>query len=164
MRACAVPRRALCRRFSTAPEYAHYQSLQTRWNDNDCFGHVNNAVYYTYMDDAVNAHLHSNGVGLDVQRFVAESSCRFLRPLAYPQPIKVGLRISRLGRSSVAYELGIFGGLAAAGEDQTEMASDFLAAQGAFVHVYVDENGRPTALHEAVRAALQPLVIATTSP
>ena len=124
------------------------------------------------MDDAVNTHLSSGNLGYESPRFVAESSCRYLKPLAYPTPIDVGLRLSkceraapraacacisscyqsvmrRLGRSSVAYQIGIFA-------DGIEEAS----ALGTFVHVYVDGDGRPTPLGSNVRELLEPLAAA----
>ena len=144
------------RRLTTTPralqlvDYPHVVRLQTRWNDNDNFGHVNNALYYGYMDDAVNQHLARSGVGLDQRRFVVESGCRFLSPLAYPQLVDVGLRIERLGKSSARYALGLFG------RDADE-APPVLCAEGMFVHVYVGDDGRPTPLPESVRSALSAL-------
>jgi acyl-CoA thioester hydrolase len=127
-------------------EYRHFETRQTRWNDADVFGHVNNAVYYIYIDDAVNQHLHSCDIDTTHQRFVAESSCRFLRPLKYPEPVDCGLRVTRLGTSSVAYAIGLF-----APPDEEP------AAQGTFVHVYVGPDGRPTPMNDLVRKALMAL-------
>ena len=153
-------------------DYPHIVPLATRWNDNDSFGHVNNAVYYTYMDDAVNSHLIQNGIGLAVPRFVIESSCRYQRPLAYPMGVDVGLAVERIGRTSVQYRLGIFGRTAAptAGDgdcldSHRADGKPFLAATGKFVHVYVDpRNGRPLPVRipDEVREVLRHLERSTT--
>ena len=111
---------------------------------------VNNAIYYQFMDDAVNMHLLAHGIGVSWPRFVASSSCRYLRPFAFPSDISVGLRIARLGSSSASYEIGLFP-LAADGE------AGELAAVGTFVHVYVDQTGRPKAFDETVRGVLSSL-------
>ena len=124
-------------------DYPHFETRQTRWNDADVFGHVNNAVYYVFFDDAVNQHLHACGIGMAQQRFVAESTCRFLRPLKYPEPVECGLRVMRLGNSSVAYTVGLF----SPHEEEP-------AAQGTFVHVYVGSDGRPMSMSTDVRRAL----------
>jgi len=93
-------------------EYPHYKSLPTRWMDNDIYGHVNNALYYAFFDTAINEYLIAEG-GLDITAgtvvaFAAESQCQYLRPLAFPGTIEIGLRVGRLGNSSVRYELAIF--------------------------------------------------------
>ena len=103
---------ALCRtlRFCSSAarlNYPHSIMIPTRWNDNDSFGHVNNAVYYEFMDTAVNNHLIQNGC--TGARFLVSSSCNYIRSLQYPQPVEVGLRIAKLGRSSATYAIGIFG-------------------------------------------------------
>ena len=138
--------------------YPHTVELQTRWGDNDIFGHVNNVVFYAFMDDAVNNYLIAHGV--TQRRFVAQSNCRYVRPLAYPQPVEVGLGIAALGRSSVTYSMGIFSRPApsvltgTATSEQREFC-----AEGTFVHVFVDdETGRPTPMSEHTRAALSSLV------
>ena len=104
------------------------------------------------MDDAVNRHLHDHGVGLQVKRFVAESSCRYLRPLSYPGAVAVGLSVSQLGRSSVTYSIGIFG-------NRTTGGDQYLAARGTFAHVYVDGDGRPKPISRETRAVIEPLFI-----
>lgn len=131
--------------------YPHTLRLATRWNDMDAFGHVNNVMYYAYMDNAVNLHLAASGVGLDTPRYVAQSGCKYLAPLSFPQQLEVGLRVERVGTSSVKYAIGIFGCSIETGE-----ATD-LAAEGEFVHVYVDGDGRAKPLSEHVRAVLAPL-------
>ncbi len=142
----------------TQPEprsaYRHFSSVGTRWMDNDVYGHVNNVVYYSYFDTVVNRYLVEAGA-LDIERgpvigLVVETACQYFAPLAFPQTVDAGLRVARLGRSSVRYEVGLF----AAGAGET-------AARGHFVHVYVDRAGRrPVELPAALRAALQPLTAA----
>lgn len=132
-------------------DYAHFHALATRWMDNDQYGHVNNAVYYAYFDTAVNAFLISRGV-LDPQGgatigLVVESGCRYHAPLAFPERVTAGLRTGHVGRSSVRYEVGLFR------EDE-----DAAAAEGHFVHVYVDRAARrPVELPPEWREALAAL-------
>lgn len=122
--------------------------LTTRWSDNDVYGHVNNVVFYSYFDTAVNRHLIEQGA-LDIERgevigLVVHSQCHYFAPLAFPQAIEAGLRVIERGRSSVRYGVGIF----AAG------ATD-CAAHGEFVHVYVDRaSRRPTELPTPLRTVL----------
>ena len=122
------------------------ETITTRWSDNDAYGHVNNVVHYAWFDTVVNRWLVENGV-LDITRsdavgLVVETGCRYFRPLAYPAPVEVGFRVAQLGRTSIRYELAVFGEEAEA------------AAQGHFVHVYVDRaTGRPVPLPDALRAA-----------
>ena len=117
--------------------------------DNDAYGHVNNVVYYGWFDTVVNEYLIRNGV-LDVDGgavigLVVETQCRYFRELAFPAPVVAGLRVARIGTSSVRYEIGIFGA-----------DDDAASAQGHFVHVYVDrESRRPTPLPSALREALE---------
>ena len=142
---------------ATAPRprsaYPHFLELQTRWMDNDVYGHVNNVVYYSYFDTAVNRFLIDRGV-LDIRTgpvigYVVDSACRYLRPLAFPCAVHAGVRVGRLGSSSVRYEIGLFR------DDEDEAA-----AEGHFVHVYVDRRTeRPTPLPDPVRAALETLVV-----
>mmetsp|Transcript_15863 Transcript_15863/g.34447 ORF Transcript_15863/g.34447 Transcript_15863/m.34447 type:complete len:170 (-) Transcript_15863:289-798(-) len=128
--------------------YRHFEPRQTRWNDNDVFGHVNNVMYYAFIDDAVNLHLLKRGIDGAFPRFVVQSSCRYLRPISWPNPVDVGLRISRLGNSSANYEIGIF-----------DQKSDLAAATATFVHVYVDLDGKPMPLDPRVREVLSPLLV-----
>ena len=134
----------------TLDAFKHFERRQTRWNDCDGFGHVNNAIYYQLMDDAVNMHLLAHGVGADRPRFVASSSMRYLRPFAFPSDVNVGLRVAQLGSSSAQYEIGLFP--IAAGDEAGP-----LAAVGTFVHVYVDSDGRPTPIDETARGVLTTL-------
>ncbi|BBK34370.1 acyl-CoA thioester hydrolase [Stella humosa] len=133
--------------------YGHFRQVPTRWMDNDVYGHVNNVVYYSYFDTVVNLYLVHAG-GLDfaagpVIGIVAESMCRFRKALAYPEVIDAGLRVGRLGNSSVRYEIGLF----RAGDDEA-------AAEGHFVHVFVDrESRRPTPIPPAMRAALAAIAV-----
>jgi acyl-CoA thioester hydrolase len=128
--------------------YRNFLAIPTRWMDNDAYGHVNNVAYYSYFDTAVNEHLIRAG-GLDIERsttigVVVETACRFHKPLSFPDIVEAGLRVAKLGKSSVRYEIGLF----RQGEDEP-------AASGHFVHVWVDRGTRrPTAVPEEVRAAL----------
>jgi acyl-CoA thioester hydrolase len=135
----APPRRA---------DFAVFHPITTRWHDNDAYGHVNNVIYYAWFDTAVNAWLIRAGL-LDVARspvvaIVAETGCRYFRSIAFPERVSVGLRVARLGRSSVTYALGVF-------REEDEEA----AAEGHFVHVYVERaTMRPVPMPDSVRAAL----------
>ena len=132
--------------------YPYHHPIQTRWADNDVYGHVNNVTYYAYFDTAVNAYLSAQGA-LDPARgevigLVVETGCAFFAPVAFPEALSVGVRVASAGRSSVRYELAVFQ------EGQTAAA-----AQGHFVHVYVGrESRRPAELPAALRVALAPLM------
>ena len=136
-----------------APEkrdrYRHFLEIPTRWMDNDVYGHVNNVVYYSYFDTVVNGYLISSG-SLDIERspiigLVVETQCRFFKPITFPDIVHAGVRVARLGNSSVRYEIGLF--------RNEEGAA---AAQGHFVHVYVDrETRRPAGLPQQMRQALE---------
>ncbi|MFN7445589.1 MAG: acyl-CoA thioesterase [Curvibacter sp.] len=131
--------------------YAAFRTISTRWMDNDIYGHVNNVVYYSWFDTAVNAWLIERGV-LDVHDgqtigLVIETQCNYFASLSFPQTIEAGIRVARLGNSSVRYEVGLY----AQGEE-------WAAAQGHFVHVYVDrKTRRPVAVPATLRAALETL-------
>lgn len=133
-------------------DYACFASIATRWADNDVYGHINNVAYYGYFDTAVNQTLIEAGA-LDIHAgavigLVVETGCRYYAPMAFPDLVTVGLRVSRLGTSSVRYELGVF-------RNDEEAAG----AEGHFVHVYVDRaTRRPRPLPEPLRAALTPLL------
>jgi acyl-CoA thioester hydrolase len=124
------------------------RAITTRWHDNDHYGHVNNVVYYAYFDTAVNGFL-IEASGTDIRDLpaigiVAETSCRFLRELSFPDTVWAGLALERLGNSSVVYRIGLFR------NDETEPA-----AIGRFVHVYVDaQSRRPVPVPAQIRAAL----------
>lgn len=134
-------------------DYPHFQAIPTRWIDNDVYGHVNNVVYYQYFDTVVNQYLIEQGA-LDIERstvigLVVETQCNYFASITFPDVVHAGLRVARLGSSSVRYEIGIF-----RNDDQDA------AAQGHFVHVYVDrEERRPTTLPDALRTALSRLVV-----
>lgn len=138
---------------ATRDNYRYLQPLTTRWKDNDIYGHVNNVEYYSYFDTVINTFLITRA-GLDIHAgevigVCAESHCRFLGEISFPETIEAGLRVEHLGNSSVRYGIGLFR------EGQTGAA-----AEGWFVHVFVDrEHRRPTPLPQAMRAALQGLLI-----
>jgi acyl-CoA thioester hydrolase len=133
--------------------YRSFLAIPTRWMDNDAYGHVNNVTYYSYFDTAVNEHLIRAG-GLDILGasaigLVVETFCRFHKSLTFPDVVDAGLRVRKLGNSSVTYEIGLF-----------RQGDDEPAATGHFVHVWVARaTGRPTPVPPAVRAALQTLLV-----
>ena len=136
----------------TRDGYPHFETISTRWMDNDVYGHVNNVVYYSFFDTAVNRYLIEQGA-LDptagaVIGLVVETHCNYFSPLSFPQPVQAGLRVAHVGRSSVRYEIALFA-------HEQERA----AAAGHFVHVYVDRlTRRPVdRFPEALEKALQPL-------
>ncbi|MDO8875125.1 MAG: thioesterase family protein [Pseudolabrys sp.] len=132
-----------------AADFAHFTEITTRWNDNDAYGHINNVVYYEYFDTAVNFYLITQG-GLDIANgtvigLMVETHCNYFKAIAYPDKIRAGLRVKRLGTSSVTYEIGIFR------NDET-----VAAAQGHAVHVFVDRvTNRPVPLPEVLKKALE---------
>lgn len=134
-------------------DYRAYRSISTRWMDNDLYGHVNNVVYYSWFDTAVNAHLIEQGA-LDIHAgdtigLVIETQCNYFAPLAFPQTVEAGIRVARIGSSSVRYEVGLF----AAGEALS-------AAAGHFVHVYVDRaTRRPVSVPASLRTVLEALLV-----
>lgn len=129
--------------------YAHSCDISTRWMDNDVYGHINNVQYYSFFDTAVNQYLIGEGV-LDINAgdtigLVVETGCQYYAPLAFPETITAGVGVQHIGTSSVRYEIGLF----QKGEKEP-------AAQGFFVHVYVDrQTRRPTSLPENMRNALE---------
>jgi acyl-CoA thioester hydrolase len=137
----------------TRTRYPHFAAIPTRWMDNDVYGHVNNVVYYAYFDTVINRYLISEG-GLDVAASLViglcvESKCTYRRAVAFPDDLDAGLRVAKLGRSSVTYEIGIF-----ARGDETA------AAEGSFVHVFVDRVARRSVpIPDRIREALGRLVV-----
>ena len=133
-------------------EYPHQAAIPTRWADNDVYGHVNNVEYYAFFDTVINAWLIREG-GLDIHAgdvigLCAESHCEFRAALAFPETVTAGLRVAHLGRSSVRYEIGLFG------------EGGGVAATGWFVHVFVERSSRrPAEIPAAVRAALERLLV-----
>lgn len=132
--------------------YRHFAALTTRWMDNDAYGHLNNVVYYSLFDTAVNRYLIEAGA-LDIQRspvigLVVETHCNYFASIEFPQTVEAGIRVAHMGSSSVRYEIGIF----AAG-------APLAAARGHFIHVYVDrETRRPVPLPPALAQALKELM------
>ncbi len=137
---------------SSRADYPAHRQIPTRWLDNDAYGHVNNTVFYSWFDTAVNAWLIEAGL-LDVAHglligLVVETGCRYHRPVRFPETVEAGLRIARIGTSSVRWEVALF--------TPTHEAP---AAEGHFIHVYVDrESRRPAPLPGAWRAGLAPLL------
>jgi acyl-CoA thioester hydrolase len=138
--------------------YPFLLPIQTRWMDNDIYGHVNNVVYYSYFDTVINHYLIQHA-GLDIHAgpqigLCVESHCRYAAPLAFPQTVEAGLRVETLGRSSVRYGIGLFG---PTGADP--------AAYGWFVHVFVDRDSRkPLPIGDQIRAALQRIAVQADGP
>ena len=131
--------------------YRAFRTISTRWMDNDAYGHVNNVHFLSYFDTVVNTYLIGRGA-LDIQAspvigLVVETGCQYLASLTYPETVTAGLRVAHVGRTSVRYEIALFAG-----------KSDRAAAQGFFVHVYVDRaSRRPAELPATLRTALEPL-------
>ncbi len=139
-------------------DYVQWRQVTTRWADDDAYGHMNNATYYELFDTAVNGYLF-DATGLNVRRLpaigvVAETSCRYFKEIGFPDPVDVGLVVERVGTSSVIYRIGLFQG-----------PDDEAAAEGRFVHVYVDNEQADAAgsgravrpLPPEIRAAVEPL-------
>jgi acyl-CoA thioester hydrolase len=133
-------------------DFPLFVELVTRWADNDVYGHVNNATYYAYFDTVVNRFLTDRGL-LELHQsqsfgVIVETGCKFHASVAFPDVLEIGLRVAKLGNSSVQYELGVF-----------KKGSSECAAEGRFVHVYVDrKTRRPVPIPAETRAALQPLI------
>ncbi len=133
-------------------DFVHFTTITTRWMDNDAYGHINNVVYYSFFDTVANEYLITQG-GLDIGTskvigLMVETHCNYFAPVAYPDKIRAGLRVSRLGTSSVKYEIGIFR------NDETKAS-----AQGHAVHVFVDRaSNKPVPLPETLKTALGRLV------
>ena len=130
-------------------QYAHFLAIPTRWHDNDVYGHVNNVDYYAFFDTVINRWLIEEG-GLDIHRgevigLCAESHCRFDAAFSFPDTVEAGLRVGHLGNRSVRYEIGLF-------------RQEELAAEGWFVHVFVDRaSRRPAEIPARLRSALEAL-------
>lgn len=134
--------------------YKVFQEITTRWMDNDVYGHVNNVTYYSYFDTAANGYLLEQGC-LDIQNspvigYVVNSGCNYNSGIAYPDRIETGLRVDRLGNSSVQYGIAIF-----------KQGEELPAANGHFVHVFVDrESGKSVAIPQDLRTALEKILVA----
>lgn len=135
--------------------YKAWRPIATRWMDNDVYGHVNNVVYYSFFDTAVNAWLVEKGL-LDIERgpiigLVVETGCTYARPVAFPEEVQAGIAVSRIGNTSVRYDIGLF----VKGNPEP-------AAEGFFVHVYVEREGRkPRPLDNRWRTVLAEIVAAS---
>jgi len=133
--------------------YKHHLHIPTRWQDNDTYHHVNNVVYYEFFDTVINGYLIQHG-GLDYINgetvgFAVETHCQFLKPIRFPEVIEAGLRVTKLGNSSVRYEVGIF-----------KQREDEPAAIGYFVHVFVNrETNQPTRIDGKLREAVEALIM-----
>lgn len=133
-------------------DYPYLHPITTRWHDNDVYGHINNVTYYAFFDSAVNTYLINEG-GLDIHQgeqvaFVVSSGCDYFAPIAFPEHIEIGVRVARLGNSSVHYELGVF----KSGEAEA-------CAAGRFVHVFVERaSNRSCPIPDGLRAALERLL------
>jgi acyl-CoA thioester hydrolase len=136
--------------------FPHLAEITTRWMDNDVYGHVNNVVYYAFFDTVVNGYLIAQGAlniaardqsGSDVIGLVVETQCNYFKPVAFPDRVTAGLRVAHIGTSSVRYEIALFRN----GDDEA-------AAQGHFVHVYVERAGnKPVPLPQPLMSALAAL-------
>ena len=132
--------------------YHAFRDIGTRWMDNDVYGHVNNVVYYSWFDTAVNGLLIERGA-LDIHAgevigLVVETQCNYFAPLAFPEAVVAGIRVASLGSSSVRYEIGLF----------PADPSKPCAAKGHFIHVYVDRvTRRPVPLPQALKTTLETL-------
>jgi acyl-CoA thioester hydrolase len=137
---------------ATRAQFRWFNAITTRWMDNDAYGHVNNVVYYSWIDTAVNRWLLDHDLldvtGSEVVGIVAETACRYISQIAYPDGVTVGIRVAKLGRSSVRYDIGIF-----------RADDDRASAEAHFVHVYVDRaTMRPVPIPDAARAAMEGIV------
>ena len=137
-------------------DFPYFMALQTRWNDNDIYGHMNNVVYYQLLDTAVNRYMVEEGdfrfVEAEAIGLVAETRCRYFAPLRFPDTVEAGMRVTRLGNRAVTWSIGLF-----RGKDEEA------AAVGHFVHVFVDrtEQSRTVPIPPPIRAALERLVVET---
>ena len=133
-------------------EFPTLRTITTRWEDEDVYGHVNNVVYYSFFDTAVNGYL-IDATGTDIRKLnavglVAETQCEFKRELGFPEDVQAGIAVTKLGTSSIVYRIGLFQG-----------ATDEPAAIGRFVHVYVNSTSREvTPIPQSIKDAVQPLV------
>lgn len=137
----------------TRADYGVFYPITTRWSDNDIYGHVNNVTYYSYFDTVANRYLIEEG-GLDISDgrivgYVVNSGCEYHAPITYPEPIEAGVRVDRLGNSSVQYGIAIF-----------KEGEDTACAHGHFVHVFVERaENRSVPIPDNLRAALEKLLV-----
>lgn len=138
---------------SALAQFPYHYSITTRWHDNDVYGHVNNVIYYSWFDTAVNGYLLEKGVldfisGTTVG-LVVETQCNYFKPVAFPDKVTAGVAVAKIGTSSVRYEVGVFCN-----------AETSASAQGHFVHVYVDaQSRRPVELPDDLREALELILL-----
>jgi len=135
----------------TKDSYTYFLDIQTRWNDNDMYGHINNAVYYMWFDTLVNNFLIENGLvdpqNPEIMGLVVDTGCQYFASLSYPETIVAGLRVGKVGNSSVRYAIGLF-----------KQGEDTPCAEGHFVHVYVDpETRKPKQISAEMRTLLETL-------
>ena len=137
-------------------DYHYFDRLETRWNDNDIYGHMNNVVYYEMFDSVINRYLITEG-GLDIINgstagIIPETRCRYHKPIRFPDKLDIGLRVTRLGKSSVVYDSAIF-----------RLEDDDAAAECYFVHVFVDRKrqNRAVPIPDSVRTALTKIDVST---
>ena len=148
----------------TRADYVAWRTATTRWRDDDAYGHLNNATYYELFDTAVNAYLYE-ATGVDVRALpqigvVAETGCRYFREIGFPAPIEMGLVADKVGNSSIIYRIGLFQGGTGADDEEA-------AAEGRFVHVYVDNTdpARPsTPMPDVIRDAVTRLLPGSQQP
>jgi acyl-CoA thioester hydrolase len=149
----------------TSRDFPVLWPVLTRWADNDMFGHLNNAVYYQLFDTAINGWINTN-IGVDPLTvsslgIVAESGCRYFSELRFPERLVIGLAVTRLGRSSVTYRLGVF----RAAEELAADEAQAVTALGHWVHVYVDRTSRkPVPIPDAIHALLSTACVAAINP
>jgi acyl-CoA thioester hydrolase len=149
----------------TSSDFPVLWPVETRWADNDMFGHLNNAVYYQLFDTAINAWINTT-IGLDPITMpslgiVAESACRYFSELHFPERLAVGLAVTRLGRSSVTYRLGVF----RSQESREENLAQPITALGHWVHVYVDRTSRkPVPIPDTIRSLLSTACVEPVDP
>jgi len=136
-------------------DYRHFLSIPTRWGDNDAYAHINNTVYYSFFDTVVSRFLLESGA-IDLKTspvigVVVETGCRYLAPISFPDLVTAGLRVARIGRTSIRYEIGIF-----------RNDEDTASAEGHFIHVYVDRATQtvPTPLPRELVGAVTPILAA----
>lgn len=138
---------------SSRNEYIYFSKLGTRWNDNDIYGHMNNIVYYELFDTAVNKWLIKNQL-LDIKKgdnigLIVQSGCNYFSSLGYPEDVDAGIRVTKIGNSSIRYEVGLF-------QENKQLAS----AEGFFIHVYVDRStNKPLPLDNIFKEALRSIFI-----
>lgn len=137
-------------------EYPHFEVRQTRFNDMDIFGHLNNTIYYNLMDDAINVHLITRGIDEKFPRYIVENGMQFYKPIAFPNTVVVGIQVVKLSNKAATYDVGFY----PVNLQEDPGLEPVLAARGKFVHVYVDgETGRPVEIPTEARQILETLLV-----